>query len=95
MLTIVACTPGDSSPGDNDAVVVADAVDVIQHQTHRAPAPGRLLPAEFAPSLLQALRQETDLQPPPVACRALDEDLGKRNPPASRLDRNRSTGATA
>src|SRR5207245_1335074 len=57
-----------------DPVVVADAADVIEDETHCASIPFLVLAAHFAAPSFDAFDKETLLQVPPVVARPFDED---------------------
>jgi hypothetical protein len=69
-----------------EPIVIRHAVDVVEDQSHRLPAPHLVLAAELASRLLDPLREQPALQMPAVIRRVLHEELGEgRRQPMKRL----------
>src|SRR5207247_1763104 len=61
-----------------EAIVVPDAVGVVEDKRHPLPSPLLALATELALSLLDALGEEASLEAAALIGRTLDEDLGER-----------------
>jgi hypothetical protein len=60
------------------AVVVADAVDMVEYQGHAVASPDLVLAAQFAHAGLDTFAEQALLQMAPAVGRVLDEDLPQR-----------------
>jgi len=74
------CTVGTNDPKVREPVVVPNAVDVVEDQTHPLPSPNVALSAELTHRLLQALFVEPPLQITAAVGRVFNENLTEGNP---------------